>query len=224
MVMSGKSWRQATIIPVPKPGKHSENPQNYRLMALTSCLCKRFEKMVARRLSWHLEITNLLSNYQCGFRTKRSTAAHLIRLETLVREAFINNQPMVDVFFDLEKAYDTIWKYGKLKNLKNMGFEGNLPIGYKNETCVGAACHSSSADKCCGVSAKASIFTAEAVALCMALDNVSTLRKDKFLILSDSLSLVKAVTGQEYLRQDDETKWYSIESDLDILILLTLFY
>ncbi|RUS69924.1 hypothetical protein EGW08_022316 [Elysia chlorotica] len=65
--------------------------------------------------------------------------------------------------------------------------------GSKDETCVGAACHSSSADKCCGVSAKASIFTAEAVALCMALDTVSTLRKDKFLILSDSLSLMRAM-------------------------------
>ncbi|RUS83367.1 hypothetical protein EGW08_008870 [Elysia chlorotica] len=65
--------------------------------------------------------------------------------------------------------------------------------GSKDEACVGAACHSSSADKCCGVNAKASIITVEAVALCMALDTVSTLRKDKFLILSDSLSLVKAV-------------------------------
>ncbi|RUS76346.1 hypothetical protein EGW08_015876 [Elysia chlorotica] len=44
-----------------------------------------------------------------------------------------------------------------------------------------------------GVSAKASIFTAEAVALCMALDSVSTSRKDTFLILSGSLSLVKVV-------------------------------
>ncbi|RUS75665.1 hypothetical protein EGW08_016559 [Elysia chlorotica] len=37
-------------------------------------------------------------------------------------------------------------------------------------------------DKFCGVSAKAPIFTAEAVALCMALDSVSTSRKDKILI------------------------------------------
>ncbi|RUS72308.1 hypothetical protein EGW08_019931 [Elysia chlorotica] len=36
-------------------GKDWENPQNYRPIALTSCLCKLFEKMVARRLSWHLE-------------------------------------------------------------------------------------------------------------------------------------------------------------------------
>ncbi|RUS72420.1 hypothetical protein EGW08_019813 [Elysia chlorotica] len=65
----------------------------------------------------------------------------------------------------------------------------------KDETCVGAACHSSSADKCCGVSAEASIFTAEAVALCMALDTVFTSRKEKNVIFSDSLSLVKAKSG-----------------------------
>ena len=32
------------------------------------------------------------------------------------------------MFFDLQKAYDTTWKYGILKDLHNMGLRGNLPI------------------------------------------------------------------------------------------------
>ena len=33
------SWREATIVVIPKPGKDSSDPNNYRLIALTSCLC-----------------------------------------------------------------------------------------------------------------------------------------------------------------------------------------
>ena len=49
-------------------------------------------------------------------------------LRHLLRDAFINNQHLVAVFFDLQKAYDTTWKYGILKDLYNMGLRGNLPI------------------------------------------------------------------------------------------------
>ena len=36
------------------------------------------------------------------------------------------------VSFDLEKAYDTTWKYGIVKDLKNLGLEGRMPIFIQN--------------------------------------------------------------------------------------------
>ena len=38
-----ESWRLATVIPIPKPGKDHAEPTNYRPIALTSCLCKTRE-------------------------------------------------------------------------------------------------------------------------------------------------------------------------------------
>ena len=35
-----EDWQYATIIPIPKPGKYPAEPNNYRPIALTSCLCK----------------------------------------------------------------------------------------------------------------------------------------------------------------------------------------
>jgi hypothetical protein len=44
------SWSEATVIPIPKPGKDPTSADNYRPIALTSCVCKTFERMVNERL------------------------------------------------------------------------------------------------------------------------------------------------------------------------------
>jgi ribonuclease HI len=121
------SWKEATIIPIAKPGKDASDPSNYRPIALTSCVCKTLERMINNRLVWFLESNNLISNFQSGFRTRRSTNDHLVRLETFIRDAFIKKEHLVAVFFDMEKAYDTTWKYGIMKDLEDIGLKGRLP-------------------------------------------------------------------------------------------------
>ena len=121
------SWREATIIPIPKPGKDKTAPENYRPIALTSCLCKTLERIINDRLTWFLEEKNVLSPFQAGFRHGRSTNDQLVQLETSIREAFIKKQHLLAVFFDLEKAFDTTWKYGIEKDLHKAGLRGRLP-------------------------------------------------------------------------------------------------
>ena len=48
-----ESWELATIIPIPKPGKDHAEPNSYRPIALTSCLCKTLERMINVRLVWY---------------------------------------------------------------------------------------------------------------------------------------------------------------------------
>ena len=122
------SWKQAAIIPVPKSAKNTTNPTNYQ----TSCICKTLERMINNRLIWFLEKNKLITNLQTGFRKARSTIVHLICLETLIREAFAKREHMTAIFFDIEKAYDTTWKYGIIKDLKNIGLKGRLPIFIQN--------------------------------------------------------------------------------------------
>ena len=75
---------------------------------------------------WYFESNNLIK-FQSGFRAERSTNDNLVRLETFIRNAFIKREHVVDVFFELEKAYDTPWRYGILKDLHNFGLKGRLP-------------------------------------------------------------------------------------------------
>ena len=121
-----ESWELATIIPIPKPGKDHAEPTNYRPIALTSCICKTLERMINTRLVWYLEFNNLISPVQSGFRSERSTNDNLVRLETFIRDAFVKKEHVVAVFFDLEKAYDTTWKYGILRDLHEFGVKGRL--------------------------------------------------------------------------------------------------
>jgi len=43
-------WQEAILIPVLKPGKDDADPNSYRPIALTSCVCKILERMINKRL------------------------------------------------------------------------------------------------------------------------------------------------------------------------------
>ena len=55
-----------------------------------------------------MESNGLITKFQCGFRSKRSTVDHLVRLETFVREAFIKKEHLTAVFFDLVLKADCL--------------------------------------------------------------------------------------------------------------------
>ena len=105
-----KEWKKATIIQIPKPNKNHSDPQNYRPISLTSCVCKTYEKIINRRLSEYLENNK-----------------KLVRFDTYIRKAFADGRRIVPVFFDLEKAYDMAWRYGIMKDLAGACLKGRLP-------------------------------------------------------------------------------------------------
>ena len=85
------------------------------------------ERMVNNRLMWVLESKGSLASEQCGFRKNRSTADHLVRFDSYIRNAFAKNEHVLAIFFDLEKAYNTTWKHGVLSDHYDLDFQGHLP-------------------------------------------------------------------------------------------------
>jgi len=106
----------------------TSDPTNYRPIALTSCVCKVMDRMVNNRLVCYLERNKIITPTLSGFRKGRSTTDQLVCLESFVWEAFIQKQHATAIFFDLEKAYDTTWKFGILKDLHDAGLQGRLPL------------------------------------------------------------------------------------------------
>ncbi len=78
------------------------------------------------RLTYVLESKGLLNSYQSGFRKGRSTIDSLICLENDIRKALVNKEVVVGVCFDVEKAYDMMWREGLLIKLDKFGINGRL--------------------------------------------------------------------------------------------------
>ena len=83
---------------------------------------------VSSHLFWFLEKGGHLSSVQCGFRRSRSTLDALLRLEATMCQVFACRQRFVSVFYDLEKAYDTTWRYVILRALHTIELRGHLPL------------------------------------------------------------------------------------------------
>ena len=49
---------------------------------------------------------------------------HLTNLKIYIREGFIKKEHIITIFFDLEKAYDTTWKFGIIKDLYDLKLRG----------------------------------------------------------------------------------------------------
>ena len=127
-----ETWREATVIPILKPGKSGLDPLHYRPISLTSSLCKLMEKMVNMRLSWFLERHNIFTSAQCGFRKHRSAVDHILALDTEARACFTQKKHLGAVFFDIEAAYDTVPRDCILRKLYSYGIRGRMGLFINN--------------------------------------------------------------------------------------------
>ena len=118
-----QSWRDAVIVPVPKPGKPAGEIPSYRPIALTSCLAKLMERLVANRLKHIAESAGLWSKDQAGFRAQRCTEDQVLKLSQSVFDGFQCRKPKRTVLalLDFSKAYDTIWKADLLATMLRKG-------------------------------------------------------------------------------------------------------
>ena len=65
-------WKEEIGVILKKPNRENSNPKSYRLVSLLNCLGKIAEKLIAERLAFYAETTDLLYNDQIGARKQRS--------------------------------------------------------------------------------------------------------------------------------------------------------
>ena len=119
-------WKHSVVIPIGKPGKDRTEVKSYRPIALTSNLCKLMERMIVRRLMYEGEKKGLFSNHQSGFRSGRTTMDPVVCMENIIRKAQNSKDLVLATLFDIEKAYDMLWKEGLLMKLNRMGIGGKM--------------------------------------------------------------------------------------------------
>ena len=118
--------KHAKVIPIFKKGERT-NLTNYRPVALLHFLSKIFERSILNRLSNYATYYDLLSPQQFGFRKKKSTADAISLLTERIYDCFNNRKLCLNVFVDLQKAFDTINYKILLKKLQIYGIQG-IPL------------------------------------------------------------------------------------------------
>ena len=63
---------------------------------------------------------------QAGFRTGRGVSDHLVRLGAHVRRARLRRRALYSCFFDVRRAYDTVWHGRLLRKIKEVGLSGQM--------------------------------------------------------------------------------------------------
>lgn len=106
------TWRKGRTSLIPKPGKDPSSVVNYRPITLLDALGKLFERLINSKLTKFLEEKRLLPESQAGFRKARSTQDQLFKLAQDATTSINNGQVTVASFFDVEKAYDKVWREG----------------------------------------------------------------------------------------------------------------
>ena len=116
-------WKTSNIvyyIPIPKPGD-TRNPCNYRPVSLLSVLSKVLERHIYMLISDYLRDNNIISDCQWGFMPKD-------RLLQLFSQLFMNGIKNLEdgfgicaIFFDLQKAFDSVPHWNLLYVVKDCG-------------------------------------------------------------------------------------------------------
>ena len=99
---------------------------NYRPISLIPICGEIFEKIVIDQIYAFLNVNNLLSNNQSGFRPGDSTIYQLLSITSTIYEVFENYDETRAIFGDISKAFDKVWHEGIIFKLKHNGISGNL--------------------------------------------------------------------------------------------------
>ena len=119
-------WKVSSVVLVFKNVGERSTAKNYHPVSLLSVVSKVFEKLVNNRIVDHLEKCGLLSDFQYGFRSSRSTADLLTVVSDRIARAFNRSGTTRAVALDISKDFDRVWHTGLLHKLKSYGTSGQI--------------------------------------------------------------------------------------------------
>ena len=102
------AWKEAVVVVLRKAGKTDyTHPKSYRPIGLLPVLGKILEKMLVRRIRWH--VLPRMSDRQYGFTPQRGTEDSLYVMIQYLRQQRAEKKITVVVSLDIEGAFDNAW-------------------------------------------------------------------------------------------------------------------
>ena len=116
------SWKKSCFVLLHKGGT-TEDPNNWRPIAILSIIYKIFGKLILSRIKPILDSKQ--ADEQFGFQDKKSTSDALIIMESMVSRCIDGNIDLWVISVDLRKAFDRV-EYGPLfDGLKKHGLSNS---------------------------------------------------------------------------------------------------
>lgn len=115
--------KKSIVIPIPKK-QYSKEISEFRPISLVSVFSKLIEKSIKSRLLTFLELNNILSDKQFGFKKGLNTESALLEFMSKVYKAINESQFVCGLFLDFSKAFDTVDHDILLKKLHLIGIRG----------------------------------------------------------------------------------------------------
>ena len=129
-------WHESIITPLLKSGDRHD-PDNYRAIAVSSCLGKTFSTILLNRMLDFRKENCPDTAAQLGFCKGAQTNDHILTLKTII-DKYRSKKPgkLLACFVDLRKAFDSVCRTALLYKLTKLGIRGNffcvLENMYKN--------------------------------------------------------------------------------------------
>ena len=106
---------------------NSNDPSNYRGIAIADCVGKIFCKILNTRIVAFLKIKKFWSPNQNGFMEKRRTDDNVMILHTLFQKYVVKNKTkLYTAFIDFSKFFDSINREALYYKLIKSGITGNV--------------------------------------------------------------------------------------------------
>ena len=122
-----RCWKQATGAILKKPGKPDYSaPKAYRVISLLNCLGKVSERILAQRLGYLAETTNLLHPTQIGGRLRKSAIDAALLLTNEVEASQQQKRKTSALFLDVKGAFDHVAKNQLLAILQKLRLPTSL--------------------------------------------------------------------------------------------------
>lgn len=121
-----KSWKNAAVITIRKPGKPARDVASYRPISLLSALGKLFERLVLPRIQDFIDDNTVIKNHQYGFRSGRSTTLQLYRATRNIQDNLRSRMTTGMLAIDLKAAFDSVWHEGLIYKLSQIGLPVHL--------------------------------------------------------------------------------------------------
>jgi len=116
------AWKHAQVISILKPGKDAALPSSCWPISLLDTISKLFEKILLARILHEVNVCGLLWDEQFGFCPRHSTSLQLARLVERITRNFGEKRLTGAVFFNVAKAFDTVWIDSLLYKLTLLNF------------------------------------------------------------------------------------------------------